>query len=195
MKKPSASLKLFRIGCILLLSSLCILGSVEFLFDPLSWVSNIRSTEKLRTEVPVAQDQWQSHGIKNYMVDVRGFVQPACIVDITLVVKDDQLTEVRARKISLDNSLPKISVPPSKWDQPFCSYRNLLIPAMFDRVKKDLERIDTASEAVNVNFDPAYGFVQSYYHDSGYRLGLLNPVIADGKVRYEYSQFQPMDSP
>ncbi len=195
MKKTSTSLKLFRIGCALLLISFCVLGSMELLFDPLGWILNIQSTEKLRTEVPAAQDRWQSYGIKNYVVDVQGFASLSCIMDITLVVRDDQLTEVRARKISLDKSLPKISVPPSKWDQPFCSYRNLLIPAMFDQVKKDLARIDTASEAVNVSFDPAYGFVQSYRHYPSYRFGLLSPVASpNGNAWYEYSQFRPMDS-
>jgi hypothetical protein len=189
MKKRTPFLRLRC--CLAVIMLFFALASIEILFDPLAWMFNVEVVQKLRREIPAAKNHWQSYGIKDYDIDVKGFVPLVCIIDATLSIRNDLLVAVMIR-----NPLEKASIlellEPTSWEASFCPYKKLLVPEMFERVEQDLDKINIAEEALKVEFDPVYGFVKSYSFVTGYRHGIFNPVIADGNVWYEFSNFRPI---
>jgi hypothetical protein len=190
MKKRTSPLLWLR-GYLAVIILFFALASIEILFDPLAWMFNVEVVQKLRREIPAAKNHWQSYGIKDYDVDVKGFVPLICIIDATLSVRNNQLVAVMIRN-PLEKAPVMEPLEPINWDVSFCSYKKLLVSEMFERVEQDLNRINVVEEALKVEFDPVYGFVKSYSFVTGYRHGIFNPVIADGNVWYEFSNFRPI---
>jgi hypothetical protein len=171
--------RLVRIGLVLL----CALVIVQCLFDPLSWLGNIFRTEMTRRELPGARTRWHSRGITDYSLDVEGFVPLACTIDATLTVEEGKLAAVMSRGVPVEAD---------RWDDPFCSYSQLVIPSMFGEVERWLGDIDPAMDSLEVSFDPEFGYITHYGHRSCYRRGILNPVCSDNHVWFTFTNFQPI---
>ena len=165
---------------------------LEILFDPLSFVGNIVKANQVRGDLPTARARWEARGITDYTIEVEGFVPLTCVYAASLTVKQGVLVNVLARSMPFDETAPWISVSQEKWDDPQCSYTNLLIPEIFKRVEQDLKEIDPWDAELKVAFDPEYGFITHYELNYGYGHGLLSPAISECCTRYEFRNFQPI---
>ncbi len=183
--------RISRPGCWAGIITLSLLALIELLFDPVAWIRNVNSAAQTRAALPLAADRWRAHGIEDYDIQVKGFVPLSCMMDAVLSVRKNELVAVRARQIPWDETAPWEPVPSENWDLPFCSYRQLTVTGMFEKVGRGLVTADLSVDALEVQFDPAYGFVTSYDYRSGYRQGLFNPVLTECCVWYAFSQFQP----
>lgn len=178
--------RLMVIGCILL----TVLVLLQFLFDPLSLAGNIIQLNAIRAQLPAAKELWQSQGITDYVIDVEGSVPLTCLIDATLTVEQGELVAVMGRN-PLDKTSPLLPLEPADWDRPYCSYSQLLIPRMLERVERDLEETEFTAAALEVSFDPELGFVMEYAYDTCYRRGLLNPMVSECHTWYTFSNLRP----
>ena len=191
--RPKPLLKLSRPGCLGVLKVLSLLALIELLFDPLAWIQNINHVAQIRAELPAAASRWQAQGIEDYDIQVKGFVPLSCMIEAVLTVRSNELAAVMKRKIPWDETSPWEPAPSKDWDAPFCSYRQLAVSAMFERVRQNLAAADLSMDALEVKFDPTYGFVASYDHRTGYRQGFLNPAVSECCVWYTFSNFRAFD--
>ncbi len=148
------------------------------LFDAASYGDNLLNIHRARTALTGARALWQSHNIRDYDIDVRASRLPNCFVDVTLNVRDGQVASVVEGP---DNG---ILYPPS------CQYDSFTVDSMFDIVSSTLGAIEAMDEAVNVKYDPSYGFASRYETRYGYRI--LADGIGDCCHIYEYSNFRPV---
>ena len=172
---------------------------VEILFDPLSWLINMDAASSIGADLLVAKEQWQSQGIVEYRIDVQGYVPLDCIINATLTVREDQLLAVEDHGGPLAETAGYttrrgISIEPERWDTP-CPYRDMLVPQMYARIEREVNRIDWSRERLEVSFDPEYGYVTKYRYDGYYQRGILNPVCSDCNVWFSFSNFEPVTDP
>jgi hypothetical protein len=173
--------------------TLSVLALIELLFDPVAWIKNVNSIALIRAELPVATSRWHAHGIEDYGIQVKGFVPLSCMIEAVLSVRGNELVAVMKRQVPWDETSPWEPVASQNWDSPFCSYRQLAVPTMFEKVGQDLAAADLSVDALEVKFDPTYGFVASYDYRAGYRQGLLNSAISERCVWYTFSNFRAID--
>jgi len=164
---------------------------VELLVDPLSWLTNATNANSAGEALSIARERWQSQGITDYTVDVEGFVSLACMINATLTVQGGELVAVESRGLPGSDAREGTSVAPGDWDAPYCSYSKLLVPALFARIERALNRIDWSRDTIRVRFDPQYGYVTEYRYMCCYRRGLLNPTCSDCDVWFVFSNFHP----
>ena len=148
---------------------------------------------QLRVALPAARSRWQALATADYDLQVNGFVPLSCMLVARLKVRNNVLVAVEARRTPWDEQLPWEPVEPQHWTLPFCAYTQLTVTQMFDRVERDLAEADLAVDAVEVQFEPVYGFVTRYDHRAGYRQGLLNPAVSECCVWFAYSHFRRVD--
>ena len=179
----------------LIVLSVILIGALllfEILFDPLSLLWSARVSESLPSELSHARATWQSHGLTNYAIDVEGFIPLGCAINATLTVRGAELTGVVSYGLPGLDSGEGMAIRPSQWDAPFCSYRDLLIPELFARIERDMERVDWSQDTLRVSFDAEYGYVTEYRYLCCYRWGLLNPTCADCTIWFTFSNFHPV---
>jgi hypothetical protein len=168
---------------------------MELLFDPLAWTKNVGTAAQIRAALPLARSRWQAWGIADYDLEVKGFVPLSCMLAARLKVRNHDVAAVEARQTPWDEHLPWEPVAQSQWDLPFCSYAQLTVAHLFEKVERSLAEADLSVDALEVQFDPIYGFVTSYNYRSGYRQGLLNSVFSECCVWFAFSHFQEVDEP
>jgi len=178
---------------LLLVAAALVAGLVvaEVLIDPLSWLASAATAGSVESELAIARELWQSQGITDYTVDVEGFIPLACAINATLTVERGELVAVESRGIPGLGMEDGVSVPLDEWDAPFCSYGDMIIPAMFARVESALGRIDWSRDTIRVRFDAQLGYVTEYRYLCCYRLGLLNPACSDCNVWFTASDLNP----
>jgi len=159
------------------------------LFDPLSWLRNAGAAASIRAELSAARERWRSQEITDYRIDVEGFVPLACVVNVTLSVREGELVGVEGRGMPGHDTEGE-SVEPEDWDAPYCSYREMLVPEMYVRIERELDGIEWSRDTLEAEFDPQYGYVTEYRYDCCYRRGLLNPACADCDIWFSFSNFE-----
>ena len=109
-----------------------------------------------------------------------------CGYDAHLIVRDDKLTAVAARKNSLDKTSPLIALELANWDSVYgCSYSKLVVAAMFDQVEQILN-INIWDASLEVRFDSKYGYVSDYDVRYGYRTG----GVSECCIWFKFRNFQ-----
>jgi hypothetical protein len=178
-----------------LVLSVILIGALlffEILFDPLSLLWSAQVSQSLPTELTQAQAMWQSSGITNYAIDVEGFVPLACAINATLTVRGGELTGVVSYGLPGLDTGEGVAIDPAQWDALGCPYLELVVPNMFARIERDLERIDWSEDTLRVSFDAEHGYVTEYRYICCYRWGLLNPTCFDCDIWFTFSNFQPV---
>jgi hypothetical protein len=189
----------FRTLSVLIVAGILIgsLAIVEVLFDPLSWLLQMDTADSIYADLLAAKERWQSQEVTEYTIDVEGFIPLSCMVNATLTVRDSQLVAVEDHgsllRESADQNGEGIPIEPERWDAPFCSYRDLLVPEMYARVEQDLNRIDWSQDKLEVSFEAKYGYVTGYQYDCCYRQGILNTNCSDCNFWFSFSNFEPMN--
>ena len=176
-------LSIVLIGALLLL---------EILFDPLSLIWSARVSESLPPELSLAREMWQSQGITDYTIDVEGFVPLASLINATLTVRGGELVAVESYGLPGIRTDEGVSIGPAEWDAPLFSYTELLVPELFARIERSLDRIDWSVDTLRVGFDSEYGYVTEYRYTYCYGWGLLNPTCSDNVIWFRFSNFQPI---
>lgn len=109
--------------------------------------------ERIRAELPLAEERWARNGVLDYDVDVKAVTHNSICVSLssgitaTLQVRGGQLV-------------------PTEVGQEFeerCSITSFLPPQVFETVRHSLEmRYPLDQDLLIVEFDPHYGFVSRY---------------------------------
>jgi hypothetical protein len=111
-------------------------------------------------------------GINDYSYDVSVNL-PFCRFEATLEFEHGQLA----------------SVEEPEFVDIFCgqdlAYENLLVPAMYSRVSKEMDEIDPLETSLKVEFNPDLGFVSFYRRQCDYRTGGTGDCIYE----YRFSNF------
>jgi hypothetical protein len=169
-------------------SLLCFL-LVAILIDPLALVSDLSNAVRIRWELPRARERWESQGSATYRIHVKGAVPLVCFVDAELTVRDGSLAEVRARENPLVPDSPFLPVSQSDWDRQGCSYRDLTVEGMFQRVDTGLEEGDLVRAPLMVAFDEQRGFITEYRFGRASRGGLLGTTLSECCTWFEFDGF------
>jgi hypothetical protein len=164
---------------------------IQLLFDPLSYVINVRRIEQIRRELPAAKARWEARRIASYTVTVRGGVPMSCFaLDAKLFVEQEKIVHALTRKRPFDETSPFVN-PVTSVEWRGCEYQKLTASAMFERVEQLLPTIDPAYEELMVSFDDTWGIVTRYQRNAGYQHGLLSLGVGECCMGYEFSDFQP----
>jgi hypothetical protein len=166
----------------------------EVLVDPVSRLVNAWTVANLRRELPQARARWESAGLADYQVDVRGAVPLGCLVAVRLVTRQGRLAEIQ--ELPLDpgatpQALWTTPVPPeslaSATPAPMgCNYPEYTIPQTFDTLARELDQF---GGQIKIIFDPQYGYITHWEENSNYGVGLLNNDWSECCVRFDYSNF------
>lgn len=135
---------------------------------------------QIRAELPLAKAQWAVQDIASYDVTVTGGVPLACLLEVTLQVRDGNVVAFSERAMvgqPVTQPLP---------DESPCSYQTVLISEMFKRVEERLAQVDLAETYLIVEFDPVYGFVADY------QTGCTDRQITDCGSHFTFSDFRPV---
>jgi hypothetical protein len=168
-----------------------ILLVVGILFDPISIVGNFIETNKAKSELATAKQQWEANGSENYKLKIRGGVPVACLYDAILTVREGQLVGVQVKEeFFKDNSSYK-ALEKEKWD--FCDYEGLGVSDMLKRTEEALDKSNPFRQNPEISFDPEFGYVK-YYQINYHGNGLFTRVrISDCCSWYEFSDYEPME--
>lgn len=165
--------------------------ALQVLFDPLSLLGSLLSRSSIRRELPAARALWTSSGIEDYTIDVQGYVPLVCIFNATLTVEGGQLMGVVQQDVLGGADREGSPVKPEDWDNTYCSFQELLVPAVFNRVEDALAGVNRSGDSLKVSFDPEYGFVTAYSLAPCCQGGILSPTCTDCAIWFRFSNFQP----
>ena len=131
----------------------------------------------MATELEHAREMWRATRIYDYSYDVTANL-PFCRFEAKLEVEHGQLASVEE---------PEVEEP--DFVDIFCgqdlAYENLLVPAMYSRVSKEMDVIDPLETSLNIEFDPDLGYVSFYRRQCDYRTGGTGDCIYE----YRFSNF------
>lgn len=167
--------------------SLLCLALMIFLFDPLPLLSDIISVARVRWELPRAKQRWQAQDISSYQVDVQGAVPLLCLLDGELTVRDHQIIQVRMRENALIPTTPLHLVDPIQWDRNGCSFEDLTVENMFERVETSLEQVKFLGAPLSVKFDKELGYIAEYRFGRASRGGIFGYRLSDCCTWFEFS--------
>jgi hypothetical protein len=140
---------------------------------------NKADLERIRTELPLAEARWKSHNISNFEIDVEGFHQLARCADSSDGDPGPLHLKVRQGELVFESDARVQALKPCD------DMGDFLPPKVFDTVRALLADADPRQVILQIEFDPEYGFVSSYYTASNY------PLPTDSTIRYTFSNFQP----
>jgi hypothetical protein len=181
--KPGRCLFLFIATC----CSLLCLALITVFFNPLPLLADIISVSRIRWELPRAMERWDSQGISDYQMHVKGAVPLACILDGEFSVQDGQLVQVRLRENALVPETSLRIINPGDWDTYGCSFQDLTIEAMFDRVESNLQEVGFFGAPLTIQFDDAAGYITEYRLGRSSRGGILEPRVSECCTWFEFS--------
>ena len=167
-------------------SLLCLVLMVV-LIDPLPLLTDIISVARIRWELPRAMERWDSQGISDYQMHVKGAVPLACILDGEFSVQDGQLVQVRLRENALIPETPLLTIDPGDWDTYGCPFQDLTIEGMFDRVESSLQQAGIFGAPLTVQFDETTGYITEYRYGHSSRVGILEPRVSECCTWFEFS--------
>ena len=169
----------------LALSLLC----VAVVFDPVAVATDAMGVVRVRLELLRARDRWASAAPAGYRIHVRGAIPLSCLVDAELTVRDGALSEVRARQNPLMAESPLVEVSQDQGSAAGCSYKDLTIEAMFDRVEAALKGTGGLVAPLEVRFDPEWGFITEYRYGTASQSGILGPSVSECCTWLEFDRF------
>lgn len=135
---------------------------------------------QIRAELPLARARWASHQISSYDVGVVGGVPLACMLDVTLQVREGEVAAIIEQDVAGQRATRPFE------SNSVCSFSGLLIPMMFEQVEESLAQIDPAEMYLLVEFDPVYGFVTDF------QIGCRSRQVSDCGSRFTFGDFRPV---
>jgi hypothetical protein len=135
------------------LGSLLFLALAVILLDPIPLFSDIANSVRLRLQLPPATARWQSSGPSSYRIRVKGSVPVGCLVDGELTVHDGRLVDVRMREDPFSPDSPLLPVDPARWQRPGCSYQDLTVESMLERVRLVRDEVQALRAAPRGGWD------------------------------------------
>jgi len=188
-KVSNETKKRLKIGGVLLGMVICI----EFLCAPFSLALNIIEVYRLKRDLAVAKANWQTQAVQDYDITVRGYVPLACVYNASLTVKEGTLAAVRVgRGLLIDDPPLTKLLEKDGWDNGLCSYSQLTVAGMFEKVEENLRTINPLEAEIVVEFDSEIGFITKYEYNYGYPGRLLGPVVGDCCIWYKFGNFSPI---
>ncbi len=176
--------RLAGFGCLsAVLMMLCLIIFVNVMpAGPVHIIENFFELSRIRSELKVAEERWQSHQVVDYDIDLEGSAFSKCFIyytsHATLHVRNGELITVTAPSGRTISDV-------ADWLKT-CQYDDYLTPQMFKDIEQSMNARDPSQSYLYVSFDPEYGFVISY--QSGCYLE------SDCGVTLKFSNFQPIQS-
>jgi hypothetical protein len=168
-------------------SCLLCLALMLILFDPLPLLSDIISVARIRWELPRAMERWQAQDISSYQVDIQGAIPLLCFLDGELTVRDHQLIQVRMRENPYIPETPLHLVDPIQWNMNGCSFKDLTVENMFERVETSLEQVKFFGAPLTVKFDKELGYITEYRFGRASRGGIFGYRLSECCTWFEFS--------
>jgi len=168
---------------------------VQALYDPFSFAKHSLEVSRVRAEFPQARAKWGASGITDYTFEIQGITPSICQVSAVIQVENDVVIKVETRDLNAVEKLPKL-LSPDKWYDPdwgdevfLCSYHHFTMSHTFDLLEK-FTRSDP-STILQVDFDPAYGYITNFRYGLYIGNGLLDPKISECCSNFSIKNFQP----
>jgi hypothetical protein len=175
------------------LGSLLFLALAVILLDPIPLFSDIANSVRLRLQLPPATARWQSSGPSTYRIHVKGSVPLACLVDGELTVHDGRLVDVRMREDPFSPDSPLLPVDPARWQRPGCSYQDLTVESMLERVRLGVEGAGLFGLPVAVRFDEGLGYITEYRLVRASRGGVFGYTLSECCTWFEFDSLTIAD--
>jgi hypothetical protein len=156
------------------------------LLDPVPLVEDGLSVARIRSELPAAMERWRASGIADYRISVTGSVPLACLLDGELVVEGGELAEVRMRSSPFAPDSPLVPVERADWQGPGCSFQDLTVESMFDRLATGLEGLGAFGAPLTVRFDEERGFIREYRFGRASRGGVFGYRLSECCTWFEF---------
>jgi hypothetical protein len=163
------------------------------LLDPVPLVSDIFSVARIRLELPRAVARWRSSGISSYRMHVTGAVPLACIIDGELTVEAGRLVEVLMREEPFAPDSPLQAVEPAEWRSSGCSYEDLTVESMFERLETSLAGLAMFGAPLTVRFDEERGFITEYRFGRASRGGVFGYTLSECCTWFDFDLLAASD--
>jgi hypothetical protein len=186
---PVPQIKLRRRRALLLAAGMLLLFLLlgMALLNPIPLLSDIFNIVGARAELPHAMGRWKTQGVSDYQINVKGYVPLVCLIDGVLTVHDGHLTQVLLRENTRIPEAPLHPTAPDQWDRPGCSYQDLSVGAMFERVDAILQEIGPFCAPLAIKFDETMGYITEYRFGRSSRGSMLEPRVSDCCTWIEFS--------
>jgi len=176
----------FAVALPLITTIVCLVLSINILFDPISQIRSRKAKEKLveelvtaREYLPIARAKWNEQDIKHYSFEIGTTLE--CNIHVWVEVNNGRVVRVIPKHLDFD-SVKWVSgeeLPPSAWGNnkffpniSSCHYSTLTVPLLFDEAEIYMSYEDHTVCVYKISFDPAYDFVSGavcvvYPHSKG----------------------------
>jgi hypothetical protein len=172
-----------------IIGSLVLVVVLSVFLDPLPVAMDALNTARVRRQLPLAMERWQSHSLSNYRIHVKGSVPLTCFVDGVLTVRDSRLVAAQMRENPLVPDSPLFPVDQADWDRQGCSYEDLTVERMFERVKRELSGAGVFGVPLTVRFDEETGFITEYRFGRSSRSGVFGYGLSECCTWFEFDSF------
>jgi hypothetical protein len=184
-KKPSPFRRIF----VLIGGAALLLLFLVLLCYPVPLISDAASVIYLRSHLPSARDTWAASAPSAYRVHVKGAVPLACLIDAELVVHNGELTKVLARENPLLPDTPLKLVNENDWQTLGCSFEDLTIEGIFQRIDDQLRDAGLFGLPLTVKFDKQLGYITEYRFGRASQGGLFGAKKSECCTWFEYDRF------
>ena len=117
-----------------------------------------------------------------------------CAYNARITVKDNEIVDVLSRQDGWDDSSPMVFLPPEKWEDYPCNYRQFTITKIFEDLEETLLNIDPSNRILELSFDPNFGYVISMESAVPVGHGIFSPKISECCYKFTFSDFQRLNS-
>lgn len=171
---------------------LSILLCIELILDReivFNTVEQNTSLFKLNSE----QAKWESKNTDDYIYDAEYWIPLQGICHARITVQDGKITDVLEKTHGgLKELRTPIILSPVQWDNNgLCSYGNLTIPEVFERMPNGIY----PRTNIHIEFDSEYGFVTRYYGNQYVGWGLFGIRLTESEFSYTFSDFESLEQP
>jgi hypothetical protein len=151
--------------------------SLQVLFDPLFYISNVVHNFNTQAHLVEARTRWQESKVKSYQVDVKVIIQPQCFFEGRLEVHNSDL------EVGELQSGPLCSDP-----------QEFQVDSLLEKIELDLENVASPEYGIRTVYDQKYGFVTELEYLMCPN-GILDAGIPDCLHKYTYTNFEVIDEP
>lgn len=195
----------FAVVLPLITTIVCLVLSINILFDPIGQIRSREAKEKLveelvtaREYLPVARAKWKEQNIKHYSFEIGTTLE--CNIHAWVEVNNGRVVRVIPKHLDFDSVkwVSEEELPPSAWGNnkffpniSSCHYSTLTVPLLFDEAEIYM-KYDIGDICVyKIAFDPTFNFVSSATCE---RLpqsrGLLSPRMSGHFFGFGINNFQ-----
>ena len=162
----------------------------QVLYDPISSIKHTLIVSSIRKQLPQAQAAWESTGITDYTFEIIGDGRSICKPSARIEVQNNLVVKVEILEPTQQ------LLPPEQWADPdwenevfLCNYNNFTMTKIFGLLEQTLH--DYPSSILRADFDPEYGFVNSFEYGIYVGYGLARPQIGNCCNIFKIQNFQP----